>query len=224
MIDRVIKRLEENRERRLSGDLIAIPWSTLPRLNEVLPGVQQGKYYLTAGRPKAGKTQITDYLFMYEVFDWWYSNKDNTDILPKIDYWSLEMSSELKWISAISYKLFKSYNIIISPQKLQSVFKNYILGDDIISIIKSQSFQSWLKSFESIVTFHDNIRNGTGIFKTLKNDKEANGKWTSKVIPWKNEDGSITEKTVRDKYIANNPNLYHLSITDHLSLNSRRLG
>ena len=218
MIDRVIKRLEENRERRLNGDIIAIPWSTLPRLNDVLPGVQQGKYYLIGARPKSGKTQITDYLFMYEVFDWWYSNRNHTDILPKIDYWSHEMSSELKWISAISYKLFKDYKIIVSPQKLQSVFKNYILGEDVIAIIKSKEFQNWLKAFESIVTFHEDIKNPTGIFKHLKADKEANGHWSEKTIPWRNEDGSVTEKRVKGTYVPNNPNLYHISINDHISL------
>lgn len=223
MIERVIKELEDNRQKRLNGDLIAIPWSTMSRLNSVLPGVQQGKYYLIGARPKSGKTQITDYLFMYEVFDWWYANKDHTDILPKIDYFSHEMSSKLKWISAISYKLFKDYGIICSPQKLQSVFENYILGTDIIGIIKSPPFQLWLKTFESIVSFHDSIRNPTGIFKYLKNDKEANGHWTEKTIPWRNEDGSINERRVRDKYIANNTNLYHISINDHISLNNRRL-
>ena len=55
MIERVIKRLEENRERRLNGDIIAIPWSTFPRLNTILPGIQQGKSYLVGARTKVGK-------------------------------------------------------------------------------------------------------------------------------------------------------------------------
>ncbi len=156
MIDKVIEELEENRRRRLNGDLIAIPWSTLQRLNTVLPGVQQGKYYLIAARPKAGKTQIADYLFVYEVFDWWYKHRDTTNIDIKIDYFSLEMSSTLKWISAISYKLFTSYGILISPQNLRSVFEKYILGEEIMGIIKSPKFQSWLKLFEEKVNFHLN--------------------------------------------------------------------
>jgi len=217
VIDKVIKDLEEKRRRRLSGDLIAIPWSTLPRLNEVLPGVQQGKYYLLGARTKVGKTQITDYLFMYEVFDWWYKNRDKTNILPTINYYSLEMSSHLKWISAISYKLFRSYGIIISPQKLQSVFKNYILGEEVLDIIKSEKFQHWLKLFEERVTFHDNIRNGYGIYLNSKQDSLSKGKWEYKEVEPFIKNGKTISK-VKDTFVYNNPDEYLIDITDHLGL------
>ena len=218
MIDRVIKRLEENRERRLNGDIIAIPWSTLPRLNTILPGIQQGKYFLCGARTKVGKTMLTDFLFMYEPFEWWYNHRNDTDIIPTIKYFSLEMSSELKWISAISYKLFKSYGIVISPQKLQSVFNDYILGEDIIAIIKTKEFQHWIKLFEERVTFFDSIRNGTGIFKYLQEDSHSKGDWTYKEIPWKNPDGSTEIKRVRDKFVYRNPNEYLIDVTDHLGI------
>ena len=52
MIDRVIKKLEENRQKRIDGDIIAIPWSTMQRLNTILPGIQQGKSYLVGARTK----------------------------------------------------------------------------------------------------------------------------------------------------------------------------
>jgi len=224
MINDVIKELESNKDRRERGDLIAIPWSTLQRLNEVLPGVQQGKYYLIAARPKAGKTQIADYLFMYEVFDWWYKNRDSTNIDIKIDYFSLEMSSKLKWISAISYKLFTSYGILISPQNLRSVFGKYILGEEIIQIIKSPKFQHWLKLFQEKVNFYDTIRNPWGIYKKVKDDKETTGTWDHKIIKWQNEDGSFIDRKVKGKYTPNNPNLYHIVITDHLGLLSTEKG
>jgi len=218
MIESVIKKLEINRQRRIDGDIIAIPWSTFPRLNTILPGIQQGKYYLVGARTKVGKTQLCDYLFMYEPFEWWYSHRNDTDITPIFKYFSLEMSSELKWISAISYKLFKSHGIIISPQKLQSVFKDYILDENIISIVKSPSFQHWLKLFEEKVTFYDSIRNATGIFKSLQEDSLSRGEWTHKEIPWKNEDGSIVPKKVKDKFVYRNPNEYLIDITDHFGI------
>ena len=61
MIDQVIQGLEANRQRRLNGDLIAIPWSTLPRWNTILPGVQQGKSYLLGARTKTGKDILPYY-------------------------------------------------------------------------------------------------------------------------------------------------------------------
>ena len=155
---------------------------------------------------------------MYEPFEWWYSNRDETDITPIIKYFSLEMSSELKRISAISYKLFKSHGIIISPQKLQSVFKDYVLGEDIIAIIKSPPFKHWLKLFEEKVTFYDNIRNATGIFKTIKEDSISRGEWTYKDIPWIDVDGSVVQKKVKDKFVYRNNNEYLIDITDHLGI------
>lgn len=218
MIDSVINKLETNRQRRIDGDIIAIPWSTFPRLNTILPGIQQAKYYLVGARTKVGKTQLCDYLFMYEPFEWWYSHRNDTDITPSIKYFSLEMSSQLKWISAISYKLFKSHGIIISPEKLQSVFKDYILDENIMAIIKSGPFQHWLKAFEEKVTFYDYIRNATGIFKNLQEDSFSKGEWTHKEIPWKNEDGSTSARRVKDKFVYRNTNEYLIDITDHLGV------
>ena len=54
MIERVIKKLEDNRQKRIDDDIIAIPWSTFPRLNTILPGIQQGKYFLLGARTKVG--------------------------------------------------------------------------------------------------------------------------------------------------------------------------
>jgi len=42
---RVYDRIEEKRERILSGKINCIPWR-LPRFEESLPGIEQGKYYL----------------------------------------------------------------------------------------------------------------------------------------------------------------------------------
>ena len=50
----VLETLQENKQRRLKGDIISIPWS-LPRLSRVLPGIEQGRYNLISASPKAGK-------------------------------------------------------------------------------------------------------------------------------------------------------------------------
>ena len=51
MIERVIQKLKDNRDRRNSGEVIAIPW-TLPRLSRVLPGIVQGRYNLISANSK----------------------------------------------------------------------------------------------------------------------------------------------------------------------------
>lgn len=154
---------------------------------------------------------------MYEPLEWLEKNP-GTNVKLKIFYFSLEISKEAKLRAAISHRLFTEYGIIISPQKLLSVFNKYILGENIIGIIKSPQFTSWLEWFESIVDIQDTIRNPFGIFTTVRNFAEQNGSYVYKDIDWINEDGSKTVKRVRDHYIPNDPDLFVLIIIDHISL------
>ena len=213
-----LKQIEFNKERRLRGDVIAIPWS-LPRLSKVLPGIEQSRYHLISASPKAGKSQLTDFLFVYQPIEWLISNKDS-NITLKIFYFSLEVSVKSKMLSAMCYLLYKNYNIIISPQELSSVFSSYILGDNVQSIIKSEEFRNWFSTFESIVEYHDELRTPFGIFNVIKSyaEHKDNGYYTYKTISWQNPDGTYTSKRVRDKYIPVKPNEYVLIIVDHIGL------
>lgn len=216
-IKRVVDQLKQNRERKLNGDLIAIPWS-LPRLSSILPGVRQKHYTIISAASKGGKSQLANYLYMFEPIDWYLKHRDSTNISLKIFYFSLEISADLLIISAISYKLFKSYGIAISPDNLQSVFAGYTLDDRILKIIDSKEFQQWLMEFQSIVTIHDDIRNTTGILLTVKSYAEANGHYEYKDVAWQNEDGSSTNKRVVDRYIPDRPDEYVVVLVDHAGL------
>ena len=89
--ERVIAGLEERRERILNGDINCIP---LPfkRFQSELPGIEQGKYYLISGATKASKTQLTNYIFMYNTILYSYYNQGI--IQPKIFYYNLEETEE----------------------------------------------------------------------------------------------------------------------------------
>lgn len=214
----VLSTLRSNKERRLKGDTISIPWS-LPRLSQVLPGVEQGRYTLISASPKGGKTSLADFLYVFQPIEWIIKNP-TSDISLKIFYFSLEVSSQQKILSTMSYKLYKDYNVVISPQKLSSVFANYILDDQVEAIISSDEFQTWFKQFESMVTFIDNMRSPYQIFKTVKDYAEHpdNGSYTFKTIPWQNEDGTYTTRKVRNQYVPVRPNEYVIVIIDHISL------
>ena len=54
LYDRVYKNLIERRERIVSGKINCIPWG-LPRFENQLPGIEQGKYYLITANSKVGK-------------------------------------------------------------------------------------------------------------------------------------------------------------------------
>jgi len=141
-----------------------------------------------------------------------------SNIKLKIIYLTLEMPKEAKIRAAMSYKLHKDYNIIISPEKLRSLFSGYILDDRVLNIIKSDDFQEWLQFIDDHVEFHDRIRNPYGIFNIVKTYAENNGKYTTKEIDWTYDDGTVKKRTVKDKYIANDSNEYVIVMLDHVSL------
>lgn len=217
---RVIEELTENKRRRENGETIAIPWS-LPRLSSILPGITQGRINLVSANSKVGKTQLNDFLFLYQPLEWMMKNLDS-NISLKVFYFSLEISKEAKIRSAISYKLHKDYGIVISPERLRSLFGGYILDDKVLKIINSEDFQVWLNFIEEHVDFVDNIRHNYGIHNYIKTYAEQNGHYTKKVIDWQKDDGfgntTVEKREVNDKYIPNNPNEYVIVIVDHLSL------
>ena len=112
---------------------------------------------------------------------------------------------------AIAYRLFSKYGITISPQKLLSVYSNYILDDTIEDLIDAE--RPWFNFLESKLDLQDEIRGATAIFKYMETYFESNGVWTYKTIRINKED-----TVVRDRYFTNNPNLIVEIISDHLGL------
>jgi hypothetical protein len=64
LYERVYGNLEERRERILSGKINCIPWG-LPRFENDLPGIEQGKYYLITANSKVGKVLPLNIVIYY---------------------------------------------------------------------------------------------------------------------------------------------------------------
>ena len=204
-----LKKLRENKEKRLSGEIISIPWS-LPRLSRVLPGIEPEKIIVCTAGPKVGKSQLANFLYVFQPIDYLFEHPEcNLDI--KIFYFSLEISKEAIMRQAMAYRLFSKYGVIVSPQKLLSVYTDYILDDHIEELIERE--QPWFDFLESKLDLQDEIRKATAIFKYVETWYEDNGIWTYKNIKFGEE-----SRTVRDKYAPNNPNLIVEMITDHIGL------
>jgi hypothetical protein len=220
----VVEELKNNKERRKLGDVIAIPWS-LPRLSTVLPGIEKSRYNLISAGPKCGKSQLTDFLYVYQPVEW-VINNPKSNITLKVFYFSLEVNKETKLKAAMCYKLYKDYEILISPQNLSSIFSRYILDDKIENIVNGEEFRNWFTKFESMVTYYDTIRSPNSIIHLMRSYAEHpyNGSYTYKTMSWRNEDGTYSPREVRDKYISVRPNEYVVVITDHLGLLQTAIG
>lgn len=53
-----LNQLREGRKKRLNGDQMAIPWTRLPRLNKVLPGVIQEHYTVVSANQKVNSCPL----------------------------------------------------------------------------------------------------------------------------------------------------------------------
>lgn len=175
-------------------------------------------YVIVTAQQKIGKTQLSDFLYVYQVVDYLFEHRDDPDVIidANIIYFSLEMSIKAKMRQAMAYRLFSKYKISVSPQKLRSIFKNYVVDNKILNLIKAE--EEWFKFFESKVTFHDSVRNPQGIFNTVKNYFEINGTYTYKIMDWIDDNNNVTKRKVKDQYISNNPNKINIILTDHISL------
>lgn len=214
--------IKKNKQVRLDGGYTCIPFVLIPGLGEILPGVEQEKYYIVTANSKVGKTKLGDFLFVYNPYE--FVSTIQSDIKLKVFYFSLEVSKEEKMAQYYSYRLFKDHNIIISPEKLKSRFQNYILEDEIETLI--DAYDDEMEKFESIVTFIDNIKNPYGIYKYVRDYAYTHGRHIDKngvTIPLADLNSNVAE--IRDKanlsivdYIPDDPNEYVIVVVDHLSL------
>jgi len=208
LFQRVYDNIENRRERVLSGKINCIPWN-LPRFEEESPGIEQGKYYLPTANSKVGKTQVTDWLFVYnpiqQIID------KGLNIRLKIFYFSLEMSKEEKMLACFANILYIKEGIRISPVDLKSTKSSKVLDEKTLAII--QKYRPYFDKIEEVVEFIDDIRHPFGMYDLVRRYALANGKVHTRQI---NIDGVITE--VEDYYEPNDPDEYVMVIIDHISL------
>lgn len=215
MIDRIIENLKERRERVLKGDINCIPF-TFNRFSNDLPGIERGKYYLVSGNTKAGKTQITNYMFLYTPLLYAYKNPDKVRV--KIFYFPLEETPEAITLRFMSYLLFTLSGKRVAPIDLKSTNSNKVLPEEILELLNSEEYQSILKFYEDNVIFL-NERNPTGIWKTMVKYAESTGTIHKKTVNITNkETGLVEQREVFDYYEPNDSNEYVICLTDHVSL------
>ena len=215
MIERIIENLKERRERVLKGDINCIPF-TFNRFSNDLPGIERGKFYLTSGNTKSGKTQITNFMFLYTPLLYAYKNPDKVRV--KIFYFPLEETPEAITLRFMSYLLFTLSGKRVAPIDLKSTNSNKVLPEEILELLNSEEYQNILKFYEENVIFL-NERNPTGIFKTMLKYAESTGTIHKKTVNITNkETGLVEQREVFDYYEPNDSNEYVICFTDHVSL------
>ena len=217
LIQRVLLNLNERRERVLRGDINCIP-SPFKNFQSDFPGIEQGKYYVVSGASKSGKSQLASYLFLYTPILYAYYHPDKLRL--KIFYFPLEETPEKITIRFMCHLLYvlSDKKIRVSPMKLQSISKGYVVEKEVLELLNSLEYRSILDFFEDHVYFITE-RNPTGCWNTINRYAREAGTIHRKTIVIENKETGVKQtKEVFDYYEPKDPDEYVEIILDHASL------
>ena len=218
LYNRVIDIIKTKRQRGIEGKVNAIPFG-LPRFSDELYGIEQKTTYHVTANTKVGKTQITDYLFLYIPFIYAFLNRDKVRL--KVFYFTLEMSKEQKYMQFMCFMLFylSGGKIRIEPKNLRSSNVTKLLPLEAITILESDQYKAYFSFFEEIVIFVDDIKNPYGIYKFVREYAQTHGVQHKKMVDFVDEKGEVvSRKEIDDYYEPNDPEEYVEVIVDHIAL------
>lgn len=198
--------IDQNRNNKFN----CIPYDKkLPRFSEYLPGIEQKQYYLIAGASGAGKSQLTDDLFLFTPYD--FILEEDNDLEVEYHYYSLEMSKVTKMHQWMARRLFTHYGIRSSIKILQSVGKNR-LNDNLWMAVNET--RCYFEKLEGVLTMHEGMVTPSRVIRDLESYARKNGKVITETVVQGN--GATEQRFV--KYVPNNPKKYVIIILDHFSL------
>lgn len=221
--EEILDKLKRRRENILSGKVNCIP-SPFRRFSNDFVGIEQGKYTILTANTKIGKTQLTNFIFVYDALFYAYQNPDK--IRLKIMYFNLEETEEnivLRFISHILYKFSKG-KIRLSTKDLKSTKSDKPLDETILKLLEEEPYKSIMEFFYKCVEFRAE-RNPTGINKAIESFCLENGTVKRKAVQILNKDtGELETINAFDGYEPNDPDLYFIPIIDHFAMMNSESG
>lgn len=206
LFNQVVNRIEEARDKKVAGKLNCIP-VPFERFSNYYEGIERGKYTLVTANAKVGKSQITDYMFVYHPIHYIAHNASNIDV--EVLYYSLEMSAHQKTMQAISHFLYLYYGILKSPKELRSLKEAL----DLVTVSKIKELEKFFEFYFSKVKYIDNIRNRYGIWLDIFDYAKTKG-----TLIYEEKDFGNGPKKIIKEYVPNNPDLITIIVIDHASL------
>lgn len=164
---------------------------------------------------KAGKTQITNYLFVYNTLMYSYYHPDK--VHPRIFYYNLEEDEEDITARFMSFLLFTLSGIEVSPTDLNSTDETKPLDSKVIEILESDKYKEILNFYEEHVSYMPS-RNPTGQWKDITRYAEEHGKSYYEDIIYTDEFGNEKKGRKFSHYVPDDPDEYVIIITDHVGL------
>lgn len=218
----IYSKIAQNKLNHDNGYFNCIPFMGMERLEKYLPGIEQSTYYLIAAASGVGKSKLARYLFIHNPIMFLENNPDS-DIQLDILYFSLEESKEKVILAEVSKYLYTQHKLNLSIKQLSSVGRYNVLSTE--DLQKVQQSEEHVNNFLKRVKIFDNVRNATGIYKTVRDFALTIGTYYDK------NDTPLTPQEVHNVkigvgesykkvsyYKTHNPKHYVIVLIDHISL------
>lgn len=213
----IMSHLKEKRQRALDGLYNCIPLP-FPRFRTFFPGIQMGKYIIVTANQKIGKTKLCDYLFVYEVIDFILKHPE---VRAKILYFCLEESPKKKYIEFLCHLLYRLDGLVVTNSDIESIDKDHPIKEEILEMLNTEKYQRYIKKFEEVVEYIDDIRNPTGINKKCREYALSHGSLNFKTIEVSDPlTGTPLKKQVVDTvnpYTPDDPEEIRIALVDNTS-------
>lgn len=219
--DLIIKELFDRQEAALKGEKNCIPFP-FPRFQSILPGIERAKFYLLSANQKIGKTKFCDFTFVYEPL---FYTLAHPEVKVKILYFCLEESAKKKSLDFYSHLLYRLDKITVSSMELSSIGSP--ISKDILELLLSEKYSTYIHAFEDMVTFYDTIKNPTGIKKTCEEHALRKGHYNFEDYTTKDPLGNPIQKQRRNPlnpYSPDDSSVYNIVIVDNASNLSQEAG
>lgn len=177
-----------------AGGVNCIPFP-FRRFNSEVPGIEQGQYVIVTANTKVGKSQLTNYLYVYTPLDYALNNPDKCRV--RILYFTLEETPERIRERYLSHLIWQMDSVRIAPADLRST--STALPDKVLRLLESDRYKRHLDFFDKSIRFIDGFSSASQIRDTCV---EVAKRWGSE------EDG---------RYVQKDSNLYKIAIIDHIS-------
>lgn len=201
--DKVLNQIKDG----INGKNVGLPFK-FENFSNYIPNISKGRYILVGAETSVGKTAFVDDVFIYYPLEFIHSNLNINNYKLNVLYFSYEISKEEKIAKCICRRLFKKYNIDISPNILLSRGKFKLDKNIQEKIIEEKEY---FEKLESNITFFDNPENPTGIRNYVKKYVEEHY-------------NKIEHNEFNIEYEEKNKNQYTFIVIDHAALVRKERG
>lgn len=193
--------LDHNAKRRDEGKFnsILLPF---PTMSKAFPGFERGRLGIVTANSGVGKTQITKFM-VFSIVEFCKRN----EIPIHINYFALEQGGMDFATAYLQNWLKLNRNVEVSSQMLKSLGNNRA-PQEILDLIKEAKEE--YEEASKYITVVDNMSNGFGIYKHIRNYARENGE--EEFV--KTEEGDM----IPIGYKANDPEAIVINVVDHISL------